>query len=207
VIIGTVATADNNGGAYLWSIGSGKRIATLTQPISPSDPNGDDAADSVAFSPTGTTVTVGYSLGHTDTWNVASGRPVAALPRVAAMALSPNGRIFAAVNTSGSLIYLGSMATGKFIATFSEPAGGSLVSVTAVAFSPDGRILAIAYENGYTCLWSISNGQRIATLSDPSLNPPDAIAFSSDGSMIAVGDDNKNAPGTPAGAFLFKVSE
>jgi WD40 repeat protein len=57
--------------------------------------------------------------------------------------------------------------------------------VTAIAFSPDGLRLASSSDDGTCRLWDAATGQALALI--PSLEAIDWLAFSRDGSRIAVG--------------------
>ncbi|MGA8461877.1 MAG: hypothetical protein WB800_41250, partial [Streptosporangiaceae bacterium] len=65
-----VATADLNGGAYLWDVATGQRIATLSGP----SPDSNVGMSSVAFSPDGKIVATANLNGVTYLWGIATGR-------------------------------------------------------------------------------------------------------------------------------------
>ena len=62
-----VATADLNGGAYLWDVATGQRIATLAGPSGL-------GVYGVAFSPDGKIVATANLNGVTYLWGIATGR-------------------------------------------------------------------------------------------------------------------------------------
>ena len=68
------------------------------------------------------------------------------------MAFSPDGRTLAAGDGNGRT-YLWNIATGKPIATLTDP--GSL-AINSVAFSPDGKTLATGDESGSVNLWQLT---------------------------------------------------
>ncbi len=61
----------------------------------------------------------------------------------------------------------------------------------SLAFSPDGKTVAAGYSDGDAKLWDWRAGKTIAAF--PHGGPPAggaAVAFSADGTMVAVGDGN-----------------
>jgi WD40 repeat protein len=65
-----LATADLNGGAYLWDVATGHRIATLSGP----SPDSNVETSSVVFSPNGKIVAAANQDGVTYLWGIATGR-------------------------------------------------------------------------------------------------------------------------------------
>jgi WD40 repeat protein len=105
-----LAGGDAIGRTYLWKVGTGKRIARLTDPgIVP----GFLAEWSLAFRPSGTMLAVGAGKGRVYLWNVATGRLIATLADPGShpasdmntVAFSPNGTRLVSANGDGS-IYL-----------------------------------------------------------------------------------------------------
>jgi WD40 repeat protein len=111
-----LATGDGDGGTYLWTPATGKRIAAFTGGgCDGAAAASDGYGASVAFSPDGRTLAV------------IEGAPTARDPGPAVT--KPVGAC------------LRNMATGKLIATITDPSG---IEVSSVAFGPDGRTLAFA---------------------------------------------------------------
>jgi WD40 repeat protein len=106
----TLATAGAGGRTYLWDVGTGRLIATLSGPFT-----GASGA-SVAFSPDGTMLAVVDGSGIADVWDVTTDRLVAALApddRAESVAFSPDGRTLAVGDNSGHA-YLCPMSGGPF---------------------------------------------------------------------------------------------
>jgi WD40 repeat protein len=140
-----LATADVDGTARLFDVGSGRLLHVL---------RGHHAAvTDVAFSPDGTLLATSSRDSRAIVWNVATGRRLRVLNghfgTVAAVAFSPDGRW---VVTAGPISAgLWPTATGRLLFYLR----GDTRALTAVAFSPDGGTILSASKDGtvrtYAC--------------------------------------------------------
>jgi len=182
-----LAVGDTDDSTYLWDVASGHIVATLT------DPGGGNAAvEAVAFSPNGQTLAVGDFDGSTYLWNVASGQLAATLTdphgsgSVDSVAFAPNGQTLAAGDSFGTT-YLWNASTDRLASTLTGPGDSS--PVDSVAFSPGGQTLAAGYDQGSTDLFDVATAQVAATMTIPGSPVVNAVAFSMDGTLLAVGSD------------------
>jgi WD40 repeat protein len=114
------------------------------------------------------------------------------------VAYSPGGTTLAVGDDDGST-YLWSAASGRLLATLTDPGGQG---PNAVAFSPAGTTLAVGDQDGSTYLWSVASGRLFATLSDAgdSSGQVEAVAFSPDSALLAVSDNSVGV------TFLWNLS-
>lgn len=97
---------------------------------------------------------------------------------------SPDGRWLATGGVECRLWEVGSWQLAKII-----PNPASLIGVKAAVFSPDGKVLAIGYSSRVVRLVVPSSGQELATLANADGLDPYSMAFSADGSELAVGSN------------------
>jgi serine/threonine protein kinase len=182
-----LATGDTDDSTYLWDVASRRIVATLT------DPGGGNAAvEAVAFSPDGRTLAVGDYDGSTYLWNVASGQLAGTLTdphgsgSVDSVAFAPSGQMLAAGDSFGTT-YLWDEPAGRLAGTLTGP--GSSSPVDSVAFSPGGQTLATGFDQGSTDLWDVATSHVAATMTIPGSPVVNSVAFSLDGTMVAIGSD------------------
>jgi WD40 repeat protein len=117
-------------------------------------------------------------------------------PRVPPLAISPDGTMFAA-RLGASTVGLFSTRTLERRAMFRVNAGDG---ITALAWSPTAPLLAVAGHSGFVQLWNVAGQPRPSqTLLGlhALVGRPEAIqalAFSSDGSLLAASDRNETHP-------------
>jgi WD40 repeat protein len=206
----TLATADGDGGIYLWNTATGKRTASFAEPDKQS-------AGALAFSPDGTLLATAADNGGVYLWSAATGKLTATLTDpnaylgvngagTSTLAFSPTGATLAAGDTLGDASFcLWNTTSGK-LTTFTDP--DSYIA-RAVAFAPDGTTVAAASSSdagASTYLWNTATRKLTATLTDPDDAAVGVVAFAPRGTMLATatepspdgttGDTSGDGPGT-----------
>lgn len=183
----TLAADSNDNNIYLWSTTTYKPVGgPLTDP-------GGDGDFGLAYSPTTGYLAAADHDGTTYLWDTQHDRLVQTFPdpepgNAASVAFSADGSILATGDTNGN-VYLWNVSTDALIATLSGIKGGT---VGSIAFSPTKPILAATVGNAHTsefCVWSTA-GKLLAARQDPGTTYATKIAFSPDGTRLAVGDEN-----------------
>ncbi|GAA4931484.1 DNA-binding beta-propeller fold protein YncE [Nonomuraea thailandensis] len=164
-----------------------------------------DAVTAVALSPDGKLLAVGSgdydNQGQVQFWDPATrqpvGDPLTGTQPVNAVAFSPDGKLLA-VGSGGSddqgQVRLWDPATRRPIG---DPLTGHNQKVNAVAFSPDGKLLASGSGNSFVDdadiidfsvrLWDPATRQPVGDPLTGHNRQVEAVAFSPDGKLLAVG--------------------
>ena len=137
----------------------------------------------MASSPTENLLALFKDDGNIQLWNWKTNEPGRLIEGSAASVtgavFSPDGSCLAAALDKGIAVWNRNTGRrGSFVATASPSC--------KPAISPDGKLLAGVCDLGTVALWEMSTGSRVATLQS---SPPDsisAIAFSPDGTLLAV---------------------
>ncbi|MBK8100036.1 MAG: protein kinase [Planctomycetes bacterium] len=179
----------------LWDT-NGKLLHDMQQP--------DQGTWSVArFSPDGSRIVSGGSLGRAELWDATRGSHLRTLQyfveSINCGAFSPDGSriVFGLGYDRGSLRLLDA-ARGSVLATMR----GHRDHIWATAFSPDGSRILSASRDGTVQLWDGITGEHIYTL--PNGASVRAAAFSPDGTLVVTGSDDRKVRvwETATGALL-----
>jgi len=187
---GAVAVSDADGGIYVWSTGAYKLLGTLYSPST--KPNYQ-----IAYSPKTGYLAAANGDGTAYLWNTQTQKIVARFrdpdtdnQGLQSIAFSPDGSLLAAGDDNGN-VYLWNAAEGTLVAKLPGLQGGQ---VRGIAFSP--RVGALAATVGDDTsktyefrIWNTA-GKLLTTRADPGSTGGTKLAFSPDGSLLAVGDTN-----------------
>jgi hypothetical protein len=146
-------------------------------------PNGQDRANTLAFSPDGHLLAVGSSLGIYF-YDSQTGQQVRFIPTqtwVRSLAFSPDGESLV-TGSYDPLVRLWRVSDGCLLHEFM----GHTAWVRSVAYSPDGGLLATASDDNTVRLWSVPDQAPLKTFT-VGMDGVRAVAFSPDGKVLATG--------------------
>jgi WD40 repeat protein len=139
-----LASAGNDRTVRIWSLETGKEVATLT--------GHQNRVRAVAFSPLGQILASGSQDGSVKLWDVATGKELGNLAHnwaVTSLAFAPDGETLA-TGGEGKDVTLWGMSRKPIREDTLE---GHKDRITALAFSPDGLVLASGSIDGTIRLW------------------------------------------------------
>jgi WD40 repeat protein len=195
-----LVTADDHG-ARIWNAQTGTPLFEL--------PHADSVYDAM-FTPDGTRVaTVGGDC-VLKIWDTATGALIREVTRTQTDghptryflgAVSPDGKLLAAIDASGSSAYLWSVATGAMVV---ELATGSSEYRPSIAFSGDGQWFAVT-GGGSVQVFDTGTWRRAVTLAGPSAS---SLSFDPSGPRLVTGDwqGEVSVWSIPSGERLHRLS-
>jgi WD40 repeat protein len=148
--------------------------------------------ENIAFSPDGGTLASASDDGTIDLWSTRGTLVGGFANPTVSLASSPDGRILAVstVDSSGTFVAMYSMPTRTLIRKI------PIKGIATLEFSPDGKTLAVAPRDpnlGPVGLWNVATGTMtgafhvgLVPLPGESYAPLNSIAFSPDGTLLAV---------------------
>jgi WD40 repeat protein len=175
-----LAAGSTSGGVILWEASSGKEVRRIEQ-----------GGGEVTFSPDGRHVAIADGQA-VRLWEVATGKPVAALPwphqyTTSCIRYSADGKYLAVGGGGCPAISVWELATRKEVSAFP----GHRQPVRAVAFSPDRRVLvsvAAPHDGAQAtvCFWQLATGKALHRLEAPAGRDL-SIFFAHTGRAVSVG--------------------
>jgi WD40 repeat protein len=135
------------------------------------------------FSQDGRTLVTSSEDHSVRIWDLASGRHIKlqGFRQVRGVALAPDGKTLAIVESAGRTVHLWDVDTRCEQAALQHPG-----QVFDVAFSQDGQVLSSGCDNGVVRLWNVATRRQTGALSSPPF-PVFRVAFSPDGRTLAAG--------------------
>jgi WD40 repeat protein/energy-coupling factor transporter ATP-binding protein EcfA2 len=153
---------------------------------------GRTSIHAAAYTPDGSVLALGGSLGGVAFWDVATGLQRKALfahvDDVKAIAFSPDGRKMATGSADGKVV-IWDVKSGTPLHIL----GGHVDKVNALAFSrPDGRLLATAGDDASLRIWNVSSGKPAGRALYGHIGSVDAVAFGRDErQLVTAGEDRQ----------------
>jgi WD40 repeat protein len=160
-----------------------------------------DRPQSVAFSPDGSRVAIGFMSDRVAVWDATGGTPRAEFRdyrgRAMSLTFSPDGSLLAMAGDSGAVL-IWDVDKGQLLRRFEGHGPGT---VSRVRFSPDGRRLVSAGYDQTARVWQVNSGKELAALRGHTAGQV-AAEFLPDGeTVVTVGDDTVRlwsvAPASP----------
>lgn len=172
-----IATANWNNSAKIWDAASGQLLMTFT--------GHTESVNGVAYSPDGKLMATASDDGTAKIWDTKTGEALFTLSGydgpVHDISFSPDGKYLATASDDGTA-KIWNVKTGKEQLTFS----GHGDTVFDVAFSPNGSLVATSGLDEYVRIWDAVTGNELLTLPFEGGDQLRGLAFSPDGSRIAV---------------------
>ncbi|BAY43029.1 WD-40 repeat-containing protein [Scytonema sp. HK-05] len=144
---------------------------------------------SVAFSPDGTLLATGDTLGEIRLYQVADGKQLLAIKGhmgfIWPITFSPNGHMLAS-GSDDQTVKLWDTNTGQCLTILQGHSGG----IWSVAFNSQSIMLATSSEDQTVKLWDARDGKCLKTLQGHT-NRVTSVVFSPDGHMLASGSDDQ----------------
>jgi WD40 repeat protein len=175
-----IASGSLDGEVHIWDM-----IAYGEKPVLVDSSNPTPVA-SVAFSPDGTTLAAGG--GSTiRLWDVEAGTVRTVLEtevtEITTMSFSPDGALLV-YGGAEPAVWVWNLADDHHVLL-----EGHDQPVSALAFSPDGQMIASG-DAGALRLWNAATGENLVTLTSPSGQAINSIAFSPVGTLVVAGSDS-----------------
>jgi WD40 repeat protein len=199
----------SGGGVVFWDVAARQRLAEVSLPGT------DGFVRSVAFSPDGKTLAIGF-VGGMVLWEVAARERLADGPlpinerEATSVAFSPDGKTLAAgvIDPPGITggVVLWDVAARRRLTGAPLPVKEGRIE--SIAFSPDGKTLAAGYAgvivgSGGVVLWDVTARGRLAEVPIPvKKGAVKCVAFSVDGRTLAAGYNGDFG----GGALLWEVA-
>lgn len=187
--------------AQIWDVDAHQLIATLSH---------GDTVHQAMFSPNGAAVITVGNDGTVRLWRARDGAPIRQLSvrragniptHYFAAEMSPDGRLVAAIDTTGAVVHVWDAGTGVVLAELA----GKGTDWASLAFSGDGRWLATGGGNDVQ-VFDVRTWTRATTIAGPRIR---SVAWEPSGSRLVTGSDAGDASiwAVPSGARIHHLRE
>jgi len=171
-----------SGGVQIWDAGLGKSLRMIPQ---------DKVTRFVRFSVDGKLLASSSTQQGIRLWDVESGNLIREFPgRVGDF--SPDGLTFAAAvshASESSKIDIYNLSDGTLKKSLKSEKQTEKSYVLRTEFSPNGKLLAVADWDGSVTIWDVESGEKKNLFTES--EGVHALAFSPDGSQLAIGSENR----------------